>query len=640
MKPILATTLTLFTILAGAGLAQTPDFIPGAAYPTGGSSAYAAVGDFNGDGLRDLVTYEATTQSLSLLFGKPDGSLAGPISRGLGFAVASLAAADFNRDGKTDLALATGAAIAVLVNAGNGSFAPASFYSAGMTANYVTTADVNHDGIVDLVVAGGGGFAVLRGLATGAFTGPLVLPQAFAHFWVGAADFNNDGNVDLVGDGSPGQFYAGNGDGTFALPVTTNTIPSRGAIGDFNADGKMDIAYLVVGFNQERVATQTISILIGAGGGQFLDAVDFIFSGPGTGQVAAGDFNGDGVDDLAIWLTSPARLFLMQYAGSRLSAIPADLTTVGDVKLLSAADIDGNGSKDLLLLSAPSVTVLRDTHGTPPLLALASISPASVVGGSRTQGTVVLGGPAPAGGAVVSLTSSNPALAFPLAATVTVPAGASSAPYSIATSAVITPTPVTITAVWNSVAQPAALTLVAPYTLTGLSINPASQYGGFTVQGTVSLSGPADSTATVLLSSSNTALASVPASVTVPAGATGGNFTITLRPVAVNTPATISASLGGVTQTSAITVLQPLDSVKITRAEDTIRSAQLRVEATSTSTSATLTVWNSATGALIGTLANAGGGKYTGSFTVSPAVLSITVRSSLGGLATGAVTQK
>src|ERR1043166_5144723 len=61
MKPIVAKTLTLLTMLAGAGLAQTPDFLPSATYATGGSSAYAAVGDFNGDGLPDIVTYESAT---------------------------------------------------------------------------------------------------------------------------------------------------------------------------------------------------------------------------------------------------------------------------------------------------------------------------------------------------------------------------------------------------------------------------------------------------------------------------------------------------------------------------------------------------------------------------------------------------
>lgn len=89
-----------------------------------------------------------------------------------------------------------------------------------------------------------------------------------------------------------------------------------------------------------------------------------------------------------------------------------------------------------------------------------------------------------------------------------------------------------------------------------------------------------------------------------------------------------------------MTVLHPLDTVHITKAEDAVRSFQLRVEATSTSSTASLTVWNAGTGALIGTLANAGGGKYTGTFTVSSVALLISVKSSLGGIANGAVVQK
>jgi hypothetical protein len=401
----------------------------------------------------------------------------------------------------------------------------------------------------------------------------------------------------------------------------------------------MDIAYLVTTFNQERVAGQQISILIGTGNGQFLDAMDFFFPGSGGGQVAAGDFNGDGRTDLAIWLTSAAQLYVVPNASSRLVAVTADLSAVGNAAL-TAADVDGNGSRDLLLLNPAAVTVLRNTHGNPPLLALTTVTPASVIGRALAQGTVILGGPAPAGGATVTLSSSNPALANPAVPSVTISAGASSATFSVATSGVLSSTPVTITGTYNSVAQPAVLTLVAPYSLTGLSVAPASQYGGFTIQGTVTLSGPADSAATVSLTSSSGALVSVPASVTVPAGATSVSFPIALQPVTADTAVPVSGAMGGVTQTAAVTVLHPLDSVRITKAEDAVRSFQLKVEATSTSASVSLTVWNAGTGALIGALSNAGGGKYTGMFTVSPAVLSITVKSSLGGIATGPVTQK
>jgi hypothetical protein len=199
---------------------------------------------------------------------------------------------------------------------------------------------------------------------------------------------------------------------------------------------------------------------------------------------------------------------------------------------------------------------------------------------------------------------------------------------------------VNISATYNSSTQNANLSLVAPYALSRLTVDPASQFGGFTAQGTAALSGPADSAATVYLASSNSAVVSLPPSVTVPAGASSVSFPIGLQPVAADTAVSISASMNGATQTAGVTVLRALDSVKITKAEDAVRSFQLKIEATSTNGAASLTVWNTATGALIGALTPGGGGKYTGSFTIWPPVLSIMVKSSLGGIATGAVAQK
>jgi len=87
-------------------------------------------------------------------------------------------------------------------------------------------------------------------------------------------------------------------------------------------------------------------------------------------------------------------------------------------------------------------------------------------------------------------------------------------------------------------------------------------------------------------------------------------------------------------------VLKPLDSLQVTRAEDAVRQGQLKLDALSTSPSATLTVWNASTGALIGSMSNAGNGKYTGTFAVPVAVTSVTLKSSLGGTTTGSVVQK
>jgi hypothetical protein len=225
-----------------------------------------------------------------------------------------------------------------------------------------------------------------------------------------------------------------------------------------------------------------------------------------------------------------------------------------------------------------------------------------------------------------------------------IPSGASSATFDLATTGVAAPAAVTVTAEANGVTQSVALAVVPAYALTGVSINPGSQYGIFSARGTLTLSAPADASATVLLSSENPAVASVPASVTVPAGATTVDFTIALTAVTADTAVTIAASRGGVSATASVTVLKPSDSVAITKAQLTRKTSDLKIEATSTSPTTTITVYNAATGALLGTLDNAGGGKYKGSvflFVAANApVPAITLKSALGGTTSGTVQVK
>src|SRR5437660_12629726 len=85
MKTRIVKTCCLFTAVAAAAVAQTPDFLMPAAFPTGGSSAYVAVADLNRDKIPDIVTYESVAQSLSILFGNPDGTFQPAVTRVLGF---------------------------------------------------------------------------------------------------------------------------------------------------------------------------------------------------------------------------------------------------------------------------------------------------------------------------------------------------------------------------------------------------------------------------------------------------------------------------------------------------------------------------------------------------------------------------
>src|SRR5205807_10462942 len=113
-------------------------------------------------------------------------------------------------------------------------------------------------------------------------------------------------------------------------------------------------------------------------------------------------------------------------------------------------------------LSDPNPAVWTFEQGSAPsaptTISSLTLNPISVVGGAQSStGTVTLSGPAPTGGAVVSLSSSNPSVAA-VPASVTVPAGASSASFTVTTSAVVASTAVTISASYGGASRTAKLT--------------------------------------------------------------------------------------------------------------------------------------------------------------------------------------
>jgi hypothetical protein len=298
-----------------------------------------------------------------------------------------------------------------------------------------------------------------------------------------------------------------------------------------------------------------------------------------------------------------------------------------------------------------SVRRVRVTSGPAPppaavTLSTLSLNPATVTGGNSSQGTVTLTGSAPSGGAVVTLSSSNTAIAG-VPASVTIAAGAASATFTVTTASVGASTPVTISASFG-VTRTATLTVspaAANVTLSSVALSPASVVGGNSSQGTVTLTGAAPGGGMIVtLASSNTTAANVPSSVTIAAGSSSATFTVTTQTVTTSTAVTISASAGGVTRTAALTVSPApppaTDTVAIQRADYSTGSRVLRVEATSTNSSATLTVYVASTDQVIGTLQNGGGGRYKGDLSWPSNPQNIRVRSSLGGQATRAVTAK
>jgi hypothetical protein len=190
-----------------------------------------------------------------------------------------------------------------------------------------------------------------------------------------------------------------------------------------------------------------------------------------------------------------------------------------------------------------------------PALSSLAVSPSSVIGGQPSTGTVTLASAAPAGGVVVTLASANSAASVP--SSVTVAAGSTSANFSVTTTPVTAATSGNITASYNGVTKSTTFTVnpQPPAALSALSLNPTAVRGGNNSTGTVTLTSPAPSGGLIVtLSSSNPSKATVSSTVTVSAGSTMANFTVTTTSVNKKTVVTISAAHNGIARNASLTI--------------------------------------------------------------------------------------
>ena len=212
------------------------------------------------------------------MLGNGDGTFTA--GQSLMFSSITIAVADFNGDGKPDAAVAGNGGSTILLGNGDGTFAAAPNVLE-IVPYQLVAADFNGDGKVDLAVVGPATNTATIELSNGDGTfGAAPNPPQIITGRLAAADFNGDGKLDLavIGD-TPGNTLVvlpGNGDGTFAAPsilLTDANFNALGlAVGDFNGDGKSDIA--------ETVSSTTpggpdyASFFLGNGDGTFADRFD------------------------------------------------------------------------------------------------------------------------------------------------------------------------------------------------------------------------------------------------------------------------------------------------------------------------------------------------------------------------------
>ena len=312
---------------------------------------------------------------------------------------------------------------------------------------------------------------------------------------------------------------------------------------------------------------------------------------------------------------------VLQIQGSDSSITSGGVALYGEAG--SAAEFN-----DLLVrqyASTEPVATLGTTTAEGPFSL--TLNPGSVIGGNSSTGTVTLNSAAPSGGAVVTLTSSNSSLAA-VPATVTVPAGSTTANFTISTTSVATTEQATITATYKGAIQSAVLT-VTPF-LTSLTLNPVIVIGGNSSTGTVQLGAAAPSGGIqVFLSTSNSSVATVPSSVTVLQGATSASFAVTTTAVSSPVGVTISASYNSGTQTATLTVNPPtVTLVALTPASvvgGSSSTGTVTLSAAAPAGGAVVTLVSNSVAAQVGPSVTVAAGAATATFPVTTSTVAATV---------------
>jgi len=342
----------------------------------------AVVGDFNGDGRADLAAVSLDNNKVSILLGKGDGTFQSPN----GFAVnvdptpapAAVLAADFNGDGRTDLAVVNGAnaisSVAILLGNGNGSFQIAVNYSVPPNPHSIAVADFNGDGIADLVVDSfqSDSVCVLIGKGDGTFRAPLTYHSGASPIAVTVGDFNGDGKADIAAANSNGSSVGvllGNGDGTFQTAVTyaTGKGPASIAAADFNGDGRTDLVVT-------NPADGNVSVFLGKSDGTFQAAVAYP-AAKLPQSVTVGDFNGDGHLDLAVSDSGTNSANILLGKGDGTFQAPVNYAAGTQPDFIATGDFNGDGRTDLAVANfvGSNLSVLLGVASAGPHIAVGGV---------------------------------------------------------------------------------------------------------------------------------------------------------------------------------------------------------------------------------------------------------------------------
>ena len=313
-----------------------------------------AVADCNGDGIPDLIAIGEPLNviEIQVALGNADGSFGAPILTPVPEAKSFVVAA-FTHSGFADLAWSDATSINVYRGNGDGTFSPGPV-TAIPSGQLLLATDLNGDGFPDIVLSGMG---IALNLGTGAFGAPQWYQNQFGIAAV-AGDFRHLHRADLIVNG---DFFASTGTGRFQDPRSYEVGCSycMGLVtGDFNHDGHLDAAFAF---------GDVVTVLEGTGTGAFGSETHTTLSLPHGAQsagAAVGDFNGDGILDLAVATTQSTSGQVLILPGDGTGAFGAQTVAYSGLGLdaLAVADLNRDGRSDVILTLGfglpPTVIVL------------------------------------------------------------------------------------------------------------------------------------------------------------------------------------------------------------------------------------------------------------------------------------------
>jgi len=358
MKRRLQAAIVLFLAVPAmhAATCSPTTFLRARRFPTGPAPQALVSGDFNHDGHLDLAIGDAS--GVSVLLGDGSGGFLPPIHTELGSEPRELVAGSFDAGNNLDLAVILDYfSVGILLGNGDGTFTAGSPISITYSVANLVAADFNDDGSLDLAVTGqyGSQLDVLLGAGNGTFGQPIVTTLATGAQFIAAADFDGDDFPDVAASQSDGavSIYRGLGNGRFNLGASLKVGGALGPIAaaDLRENGTQDLVL---------AADLNIAIARGNGDGTFQAAIESPI-GFAANAIAVADLDGDGLPDIAAMSSSGAP------SAGNVAALHQELNGAFDDGgsylvgpgsfALAAGDFDGDGLADLATSNDGAATV-------------------------------------------------------------------------------------------------------------------------------------------------------------------------------------------------------------------------------------------------------------------------------------------